>query len=95
MNLLKRFIPYKWANFLQALIFGIQHFNIIQDIYAFGLGLIWGHIYNKFGTLYSNMIIHMSVNVVGDLLLPAIVKNILYNRTENIVWFIQLFYALE
>lgn len=88
MNLLKRFLPYRWANLLQALIFGIQHFNIVQDIYAFVLGLILGHIYNKFGTLYSDMIVHMSINTVGGFLLPAIMRSILYNRTDNIAWFI-------
>lgn len=88
MNLLKRFLPYRWANLLQALIFGIMHFNIVQGIYAFALGLILGYIYNKFGTLYSDMIVHMSVNTVGGFLFPALMKNILYDRTDNIAWFI-------
>ncbi len=52
----------RYAVFLQALIFGLSHFNIIQGIYAFLLGLSLGYIYHKSGLLLYPVIVHVTFN---------------------------------
>lgn len=57
-----RVIPFMGANILQAALFGIYHWNIIQGIYAFLLGLVLGCMVRKFDTIYASILLHMCVN---------------------------------
>ena len=42
-NRLRYGLSFYSANLIQALVFGIYHWNIIQGLYAFGIGLILGY----------------------------------------------------
>jgi len=55
-------IPFIGANILQAALFGIYHWNIIQGIYVFFLALLLGYIYKKFQTLLAPILLHMFFN---------------------------------
>ncbi len=59
---LKEAIPFYGANLIQAATFGIYHWNIIQGIYAFGIGLLFGYITQRFRSLTAAVILHMAVN---------------------------------
>jgi hypothetical protein len=50
------------ANCIQAFAFGLMHANWVQGIYAFGLGLILGYVYEKYRNIWLCMILHASVN---------------------------------
>jgi membrane protease YdiL (CAAX protease family) len=50
------------AVFLQALIFGFIHLNIIQGVYAFFLGVIIGYIYLWFDSIYVAIAVHVAFN---------------------------------
>lgn len=56
------------VNLLQALWFGIFHLNLVQGIYAFALGLVFGYIYYKYGSVLVSILIHMVLNLSGVLL---------------------------
>lgn len=84
MKIAKRFLSFKWANILQAVIFAISHFNFIQMAYAFIIGLTMGYIYNKHDTVYSTIPIHMSFNIVGYFL-PLLYNNLISANIDNIV----------
>lgn len=56
------------ANFLQALLFGIFHMNIVQGIYAFLLGLLMGYLVNHYHTLLAGMAFHACFNLFGTFL---------------------------
>ena len=62
LHMANRHIPFLAANVLQAVLFGIYHGNLVQGIYAAGLGFILGLIYQKFRTIYASILLHMMVN---------------------------------
>jgi len=64
-----RYISFLGANLLQATLFGIYHFNIVQGIYAALLGFLLGLIYKKFNTIIAPIILHMTVNISSYFLL--------------------------
>lgn len=74
MHQAKKVLPFWAANFLQALLFGIFHMNIMQGIYAFFLGMILGYICEAGGSLYHSILLHILFNFWGTIissLLPA------------------------
>ncbi len=62
LHIANRHIPFYLANLLQAILFGIYHGNLVQGVYAGGLGFILGLIYQKFRTIYAPILLHMLVN---------------------------------
>lgn len=60
----------KTAIFFSALAFGLFHGNFNQIFYAFGLGLVFGTIYEKTGRLSYTISIHMAVNFLSSVLVP-------------------------
>lgn len=55
-------LPFLWANLIQAAIFGIYHMNIIQGVYAFGLGIMMGYVTRRCKTILASILLHMAVN---------------------------------
>lgn len=60
--------PFFLANFLQALLFGIYHMNIVQGVYAFLIGLVMGYLANHYHTLLASMAFHACFNFFGTVL---------------------------
>ena len=58
------------ANVVQALIFAVMHLNIVQGVYAFGLGLLLGWIVRRTGRLRAAVLLHMTVNGASELMTP-------------------------
>jgi membrane protease YdiL (CAAX protease family) len=65
---LRQGIQFTVANIIQASVFGLYHWDIIQGIYAFGIGLILGYTYEKTRTLLVPIIVHVIINGSGFLL---------------------------
>lgn len=61
-------LPKFWmANVLQALMFGIMHFNWVQGIYAFCIGLFLGHLKKRYRSIIPCMLLHLVVNLLSAL----------------------------
>ena len=60
------------ANFIQALLFGIYHMNLVQGSYAFLLGLILGWIYKKYKSIPAAILFHSCFNFCGTYLSAAV-----------------------
>lgn len=61
-------LPKFWiANVLQALMFGIMHFNWVQGIYAFFIGLFLGHLKKRYQSIVPCMVLHFVVNLLSAL----------------------------
>jgi membrane protease YdiL (CAAX protease family) len=56
------------AVLIQAALFGIIHFNLLQGIYAVILGVVFGYIYVRFKSLWYPVIAHISFNMIGQLM---------------------------
>lgn len=55
-------VTFAWANIFQALLFGMIHGNLIQFVYAFLLGLLFGFIAHRTGSLLVTIILHVCFN---------------------------------
>ncbi|MBD5464441.1 MAG: CPBP family intramembrane metalloprotease [Lachnospiraceae bacterium] len=64
----KRELPFWCANFIQALLFGLYHQNIVQFVYAFCMGLLLGGLWQKRQSLKLVMLIHGVINISGNLI---------------------------
>ena len=76
-NKARKYMPFLAANFVQALLFGIYHMNLIQGIYAFAMGLSFGLIRRAY-SLIGAILLHMTVNIAGmtlDYILPEQILN--------------------
>lgn len=64
----QKIMPFVAANVLQALCFGIYHGNLIQGVYAFVLGLVFGRMVMKFRSVWAAVFLHACVNGAAQLL---------------------------
>lgn len=87
-RVLKRFLPYLWVNLIQAAIFAISHYNPIQAIYTFVLGLILGYVYNKCQTILAPILVHIGFNISG-FLFPQLLTIYIIAKIRN-VWILCL-----
>lgn len=57
--------------------FGAFHLNLYQFFYAFFLGAVFGYIYVKTGRLRYTIALHATVNFLGGVAVPALLRKIL------------------
>lgn len=62
-------LPFARVNLLQATLFAIYHFDPVQSVYAFLLGLLLGYIHKKYGTLLAPVLLHMVINAASYLIM--------------------------
>ena len=61
----RRAMPALFANMIQAVLFGLYHWNLVQGIYAFVMGFVFGVVVIKLGSLWTAIIMHVVLNAVG------------------------------
>lgn len=61
----KRFMPFVFANLIQAALFGIYHRQLVQGIYAFIIGFFIGYLRKICGNFFYGIIFHMTLNALG------------------------------
>lgn len=62
---LKFYYDVSIAAYISAIIFGVAHFNLIQGIYAFIMGIVFTIIYEKADNIYATIIVHISSNLMA------------------------------
>lgn len=70
LNKLRRYGD-KVAIITTAILFGLFHANFSQFFYAVALGMIFAYIALKTGTIKYSIILHIVVNIMGSVILPA------------------------
>lgn len=73
----------KPAILISALLFGMIHGNLYQVFYAVGVGLLYGYIYMRTGKLRYSIGLHMSLNFVGSIVGPEILKRVDLQAVAN------------
>ena len=58
------------AMLISSVLFGVYHLNMIQLIYAFGLGMLFSWMYEKSGTILLPVLIHMGANLLAVFSVP-------------------------
>ena len=61
---LKMYYEVTVAAYIAAIIFAIAHFNLIQGIYAFIVGIVLMYVYEKSGNLIAPIVMHGVANIV-------------------------------
>ncbi|MCR5791567.1 MAG: CPBP family intramembrane metalloprotease [Lachnospiraceae bacterium] len=64
----QKIMPFMWANIVQAALFGFMHMNLVQGLYAFGIGLVFGLLVYKKESIACSILLHMSINLFGCVL---------------------------
>ena len=64
------------AALFSATAFGMIHGNFSQFFYAFGLGFIFAWVYLKTGRVIYTMLLHASINLLGGVIGPMILRNV-------------------
>lgn len=72
LNKLRRYGD-KVAIITTAILFGLFHANFSQFFYAVALGMIFAYIALKTGTIKYSIILHIVVNIMGSVILPAVI----------------------
>lgn len=86
MRQAEKCLPFWLANLMQALLFGIFHMNMIQGVYAFCLGLFFGYICKRGGSIYLSILLHMLFNFWG-----TVISQFLYYEDSSfsfLFWFL-------
>lgn len=68
LKLLKRTgAPFWVCNIIQAFLFALMHFNVIQSTYTFILGIVCGYLVYRFKSVAAGIVTHMVFNILGYL----------------------------
>ncbi len=67
-NSIKKLLNPKVALVLSALLFGIYHMNLVQGLYAFVMGLLMAYAYERFGSFFYPVAMHIFANIIGCVL---------------------------
>lgn len=78
--------PFWFANIVQALVFGLYHMNIVQGIYAFFLGLLFGYVAHRMKSVWASIMFHGIVNASG-MILDFILPDALMESTSGMIIF--------
>ncbi len=62
LRYLKKAVPWQLAIVIQALLFGLYHLNLVQFSYCFILGLLFGYIAHRYGSVVPGILLHMALN---------------------------------
>lgn len=65
------------AVLLSAAMFGAFHLNLYQFFYAALIGLVFGYVYVKTGRLRYSIALHATINFIGGVIAPAILRAIM------------------
>ncbi len=84
LSILEKQYGFVIANILQALFFGFAHLNLVQGIYAFGVGLLVGYIAHLTGSIIPSILFHIAFNTAG-LVIPGLLSGNSFRITSIIL----------
>lgn len=64
-NRIKDMTVQKKAWLLSALLFGFYHGNLVQGIYGFLAGMLLVYVYEKYGSMWAPVLLHMVLNITS------------------------------
>lgn len=67
-NRAKNYTDWLTAAVLSALAFGVYHFNLVQGMYTFIIGVILAYVYERYKTIIAPIVFHAVINLVTVLL---------------------------
>lgn len=77
-NLLNKSLPFIGVNLMQAAAFGIYHWNLVQGVYAFFIGLLLGWIRYNFKGMLAPILLHVFINASSFFMVLVPSNNLAY-----------------
>lgn len=68
---------------ISSAIFGVFHGNLVWILYAFGLGLLFGFLYVKSGSIYVSLVMHTTFNLIG--FIYSVLGNLASESAINVI----------
>lgn len=66
---LREYVSNKWfVIIISAFVFGFAHGNLVQFVYAFIIGMMLAYVYDKYGTIWASIVLHLGANLISVLL---------------------------
>lgn len=62
---IKSYTNSMWCVYISAFLFGVYHFNLVQGIYGFALGILLCYVYEKYKTILAPVLLHISANLTA------------------------------
>lgn len=62
-NRLKGYYEVTIAAYISSIIFGIAHFNLVQGLYAFIMGIVFSYVYEKYRNIIAPIMMHAAANI--------------------------------
>lgn len=60
---MRTYTPFMSAALYSSLVFAVVHGNLVQILYAFIMGMMFAHVYEKYGSLKAPCIAHIAANL--------------------------------
>ena len=77
------------AALYSALVFGLMHMNMVQNLYGYILGMMLAYVYEKYGSVKAPILAHMTMNLLSVTATKILFQhfNLFNNKTvlENIM----------
>lgn len=68
-NRIKRYTNSIKGVYISAAVFGVYHFNLVQGLYGFALGILLCYVYEKYHTIAAPVILHFIANLAALLMI--------------------------
>lgn len=88
-NNLKIFTDKTIAAYITSIIFGVYHFNLVQGLYTFVLGILLVYVFEKYETLIAPYLLHLSANAVA-----VFIKYFAVSRYIDERWYLKLVFMV-
>lgn len=77
-------MSFYWAAVISALCFGVFHGNVVQGVYAFGLGYLMAWVYERYDSFAAPVLLHCIANTVSVLLTMTALGEVFYHNTVTL-----------
>lgn len=74
-------MSFYWSAAISALCFAVFHGNVVQGVYAFGLGWLMAWVYERYDSFGAPVLMHCSANIVSVLLTMTVIGEVIYRNT--------------
>lgn len=68
ISLMEESLPFVWVNLIQAFLFGFYHMNLVQFLYAFAIGIVFGLVYKKYRNIKACIWVHGTINLLANII---------------------------
>ena len=74
-------MSFTWSAVISALCFAVFHGNVVQGVYAFGLGYLMAWVYERYDSFAAPVLLHCTANIMSVFLTITFIGDVVYRNT--------------